>query len=58
MSDPFWAWLNTGLENGWCSEMYCDTHEGIPMDDEELAARLNGDDVCMIGVRILGTESV
>lgn len=56
MSDAFWRWYEKGLNNSWCSEMVCDTHDGPPMTDEEMEAWSEGDDICIVVVRIHGTE--
>ena len=40
MKDPdfleFEIWLTNGVERGWVSEVFCDTHDGAPMSDEEM----------------------
>jgi hypothetical protein len=56
MSDAFWRWYEKGLNNGWCSEIVCDTHDGLPMSDDEMEAWSEGDDPCIVAVRIHGTE--
>jgi len=56
MSDAFWRWYEKGLNNSWCSEMACDTHDGPPMTDDEMEALSEGDDICIVVVRIHGTE--
>jgi hypothetical protein len=56
MSDAFWRWYEKGLNNSWCSEMVCDTHDGPPMTDDEMEAWSEGDDICIVVVRIHGTE--
>lgn len=58
MSDAFWRWYEKGLNNGWCSEMVCDTHDGLPMTDEEMQAWEDGEDPCIVAVRITGTEKI
>jgi len=58
MSDAFWRWYEKGLNNSWCSEMVCDTHDGPPMTDEEMEAWSEGDDICIVVVRIHGTEKL
>lgn len=51
-TEAFWSWLQTGIQMGWVSSAYCDTHAGIPMSDgEELAYEL-GEEPCLFAVRI------
>ena len=49
-------WLTFGVVRGWCSQMYCDTHEWIPMPDEELALFDEGEDPCVWTIRV-GNEA-
>lgn len=48
----FHAWLSFGKEMGWCSDIVCDTHEGLPMTDEEMEGWDFGNDDCIPAVRI------
>jgi hypothetical protein len=32
--DEFGLWLNNGIERGWVTEPYCNTHEGDPFMTE------------------------
>jgi hypothetical protein len=50
----FDEWLKYGVDNGFCSEQRCDTHEGIPMTETETELFENGNDPCVHVVR-LGT---
>jgi hypothetical protein len=47
-----WEWLQLGIREGWCSEIVCNTHEGLPCDDEEEAAWERGEDPCVPAVRL------
>lgn len=48
----FAEWLAFGIENGWASQGVCQTHEGVPMTEEEEAAWDEGNDPCIPVVRI------
>jgi len=48
----FVDWLNYGIDMGWCSPIACDTHEGLPMTDEEMEGWEFGNDDCIPAVRI------
>jgi len=51
----FDEWLKYGVDNGFCSEQVCDTHEGLPIADEEIELYDDGEtDLCAYVVR-LGT---
>ena len=53
MSDmDFFDWVELGMSNGWCSEIVCDTHDGLPHTEEEAIAWDLGDDPCLPAVRI------
>lgn len=45
-------WIAIGREHGFCSAVTCETHDGIPMSDKEYAQFDNGDDPCVLAVRI------
>jgi len=47
-------WLQYGLDNGFCSEVFCDTHDGGPSSESEWIAFDEGLDLCREVVR-LGT---
>lgn len=48
----FYDWLKIGRDKGWCSDIVCDTHEGLPMTDEEMDGWEFGHDDCIPAVRI------
>ena len=46
-------WLKQGYDNGWISNSFCQTHDGVPWDEEEEAEWEDGGDPCALCVRIL-----
>lgn len=50
----FDEWLKYGVENGFCSEQFCNTHDSSPMHESEEQLWSDGYDPCMHVVR-LGT---
>lgn len=48
----FYEWLKIGIDNGWVSDAVCDTHEGIPMTNEENNKWEEGEDPCIIAIRV------
>lgn len=55
-SEREWAdfneWLEYGRGRGWCSEVVCDTHDGLPRTDEEAEAWEEGWDPCLHAIRV------
>lgn len=49
-------WLQLGVARGWCSEVVCDTHEGLPSTDAEFADWEQGFDPCVPAVRLYEQE--
>jgi hypothetical protein len=47
-------WLEFGIQNGFCSLPFCETHDGIPMHETEERAWDEGGDPCHVAIR-LGT---
>jgi hypothetical protein len=45
-------WYAEGVAQGYCSELVCDTHDGLPMSGEEAEAWDAGDPGCMFVVRL------
>lgn len=45
-------WLAYGIEHGFCSEVVCSTHDGIPYTPEEESEWEAGSDPCAFVVRI------
>lgn len=51
-------WLRAGIANGWCSPVYCDTHEHPFLADSEWTARQAGDDPCIHSVRVFDSAEM
>ena len=52
-------WLKEGIEKGYCTETYCDTHDGYAPGDSEILlelSELSEGDHCMSVVRIKKTQ--
>jgi hypothetical protein len=54
MGITFEEWLELGVGFGFCSEPVCDTHDGLPLTEEEKQAWEDGGDPCIPAVRLLG----
>jgi len=51
--DEFEIWLNNGIERGWITEPFCNTHDGDPyMSEEEEAEWEAGGDPCQVVFKI------
>ena len=51
--DEFEIWLENGIERGWVTEPFCNTHEGDPyMTEEEEKEWEDGGDPCSFHVKI------
>lgn len=50
-------WLDYGVERGFCSEVVCATHDGLPDIDDETDAWDRGDDPCVPAVRLYDPEA-
>jgi hypothetical protein len=49
----FEIWLENGIERGWVTEPFCNTHEGDSyMTDEEQAEWEEGGDPCQVVLKI------
>jgi hypothetical protein len=47
-------WLQVGVDNGWISEPFCNTHDGDPyMTEEEEKEWEEGGDPCLPVVKLL-----
>ena len=46
-------WMKIGQDNGWISEVFCDTHDGPPLTDEEMQEWDDGGDPCSFHVKML-----
>jgi hypothetical protein len=45
-------WYLYGLEHGFCSMLTCQTHDGVPMTDDEELQWEDGFDPCLYVVRV------
>lgn len=52
MTDEFADWLAEGIARGWCSDQFCETHDGGPISDREQDAWAEGEDFCRHMVRL------
>ena len=53
----FDTWLAVGIEQGWCGAPVCETHDGLPMSDEEWAiADIEGEPPCIHIIRLYTDE--
>jgi hypothetical protein len=51
--DEFEIWLNNGIERGWITEPFCNTHDGDPyMTEEEQEEWESGGDPCQVVIKI------
>lgn len=48
----FEAWLQFGIDNGWAGPPVCETHDGLPMSQEEETAFESGEDPCIHVLRL------
>jgi len=46
------SWLEYGYKKGWVSDVFCNTHDGGPMSDEEMKEWEDGGDPCAFHVKI------
>jgi hypothetical protein len=48
----FEIWLKNGFDRGWISDVFCNTHDGAPMTEEEMQEWDEGGDPCSFQVRV------
>lgn len=48
----FEDWIKFGYDKGWISDVFCNTHEGPPLSDEEAKEWEQGGDPCSFHVRV------
>jgi hypothetical protein len=46
-------WIKYGVDNGFCTPSYCDTHDGMPLTAEEENLWEVGEDPCAHAVRLI-----
>lgn len=49
-------WIDLGVEQGWCSQPVCATHDGVPNTFDEDAEWDEGGDPCQHVVRLWNDE--
>lgn len=49
----FNIWFKNGVERGWISDIFCNTHEEPPITPEEEAEWGEGGDPCSFHVKLL-----
>ena len=47
-----YEWLSYGMEQGFCTDVVCETHDGIPQTMEEIVQWDAGEDPCVPALRI------
>jgi hypothetical protein len=52
-SMEFEIWLRNGVDRGWISTPFCNTHEGPPLSDEEEYEWNNDGDPCSFHVKLI-----
>ena len=52
----FWEWLEYGIENGYCTQQFCQMHDPWPITDAEELELSNGYDPCVHVVRLGSPE--
>lgn len=45
-------WLKYGYARGYCSDVVCDMHDGVPMTEQEIACFDEDGEVCIPVVRV------
>lgn len=54
-AQEFEIWLTNGIERGWVSKPFCNTHEGDPyMTEEEEKEWDQGGDPCQVVIKLKG----
>lgn len=51
----FNEWLQIGINNRWCGPAICDTHDGMPLTDDESEMIWDGQDPCIHIIRLYET---
>lgn len=55
--DEFWAWVAEGVRRGWVDPPGCDTHEGYRQTEEEQDQWDEGEDPCLLVMRVWYPET-
>lgn len=48
----FQIWIKNGFDRGWISDVFCNTHDVVPMSEEESKEWDEGGDPCSFQVRV------
>lgn len=48
----FDIWIKNGVSRGWISDVFCNTHDGAPMTEEEMQEWEEGGDPCSFQVKV------
>jgi len=56
MDLDFDSWIKYGADSGWISDVFCNTHDGPPMSEEEMQEWDEGGDPCSFHVRVFELE--
>lgn len=51
----FNEWLQIGINNRWCGPAICDTHDGMPLTEDESEMMWDGQDPCIHIIRLYET---
>ena len=50
----FLKWVKRGVDKGWVTNIFCDTHDGMVYVDDEYDLLMElGDDPCILAMRVL-----
>lgn len=49
----FDEWMKFGYQNGWISDVFCNTHDGPPLTEEEEKEWDQGGDPCSFHVKVM-----
>ncbi len=53
MDLSFDDWMKFGYQNGWISDVFCNTHDGPPLTEEEDQEWDQGGDPCSFHVKLM-----
>ena len=53
MDLEFEVWLKNGYDRGWISDVFCNTHDGPPLTEEEMQEWDEGGDPCSFQVKVI-----
>lgn len=50
--NEFRDWIEVGISKGWVSDVFCNTHDGGPMTEQEMQEWDDGNDPCSTHMRV------